>query len=208
MSLISDAGKKRIADAITAAERQTSGEIVAVVTKESSSYLYAPFMWAAVIALLVPWPLIHFTWWPSTWVYGAQLAAFFVLLAVLLPRPVRYWLVPRWIKRARARRRALEQFLVQNMHTTVGRTGVLIFVSVAEHHAEILADAGIEQRVPKATWQAIVDQLTHEIGAGRAIDGFVAAVESVGAHLATNFPPGTANANELPDHLIVIEQDY
>ena len=78
MSLISDAGKKRIADAITAAERQTSGEIVAVITKESSSYLYAPFMWAAVIALLVPWPLIHFTWWPSTWVYGAQLATFFV----------------------------------------------------------------------------------------------------------------------------------
>jgi putative membrane protein len=208
MSLISDAGKKRIADAITAAERQTSGEIVAVITKESSSYLYAPFMWAAVIALLVPWPLIHFTWWPSTWVYGAQLVTFFVLLAVTLPRPVRYWLVPRSIKRARARRRALEQFLVQNMHTTAGRTGVLIFVSVAERHAEILADAGIEQRVPKATWQAIVDQLTHEIGAGRAVDGFVAAVESVGTHLATHFPPGTADANELPDHLIVIEQDY
>jgi putative membrane protein len=208
MSLISDTGKKRIADAITAAESQTSGEIVAVITKESSSYLYAPFMWAAVIALLVPWPLIHFTWWPSTWVYGAQLVTFFVLLAVLLPRPVRYWLVPKSIKRARARRRALEQFLVQNMHTTAGRTGVLIFVSVAEHHAEILADAGIEQRVPRATWQAIVDQLTHEIGAGRAVDGFVAAVGSVGAHLATHFPPGTADSNELPDHLIVIEQDY
>jgi putative membrane protein len=161
-----------------------------------------------VIALLVPWPLIHFTWWPSTWVYGAQLVTFIGLLAVMLPRPVRYWLVPPSIKRARARRRALEQFLVQNLHTTAGRTGALIFVSVAERHAEILADAGIEQRVPKATWQAIVDQLTHEIGAGRAVDGFVAAVESVGMHLATHFPPGTADANELPDHLIVIEQDY
>lgn len=208
MSLISDGGRKRIADAIAAAERQTSGEIVAVVTKESSSYLYAPFMWAAVIALLVPWPLIHFTWWPSTWVYGAQLVTFFVLLAMLLPRPVRYWLVPRSIKRARARRRALEQFLVQNLHTTAGRTGVLIFVSVAEHHAEILADAGIEQRVSKATWQAIVDQLTREIGAGRAVDGFIAAVAAVGELMATHFPPGTADANELPDHLIVIEQDY
>ena len=208
MSLISDAGRQRIAEAITAAERKTSGEIVAVVTKESSSYFYAPFMWAAIIALLVPWPLIHFTWWPSTWVYGAQLATFFVLLALLLPRPGRYWLVPRTIKRARARRRALEQFLVQNLHTTAGRTGVLIFVSVAEHHAEILADAGIEQKVPRETWQAIVDQLTRDIGAGRAVDGFVAAVESVGSHLATHFPPGSADKNELADHLIVIEQDY
>ena len=208
MSLISDAGRRRIADAITAAERATSGEIVAVVTKESSSYLYAPFMWASAIALLVPWPLIHFTWWPSTWVYGAQLLAFAVLLAVMLPRPVRYWLVPRSIKRARARRRAVEQFLVQNLHTTAGRTGVLIFVSVAERHVEILADSGIEQRVPKETWQSIVDGLTHEIAAGRAIEGFIAAVVSVGTHLATHFPPGSADRNELPDHLIVIEQDY
>jgi putative membrane protein len=85
---------------------------------------------------------------------------------------------------------------------------VLIFVSVAERHAEILADAGIEQRVPKATWQAIVDTMTKEIGAGRAVDGLVGAIEAVGVHLATHFPPGTADANELPDHLIVIEQDY
>jgi putative membrane protein len=208
MGLMSDDGRRKIAGAITAAERATSGEIVAVVTKESSSYLYAPFMWAAVIALLVPWPLIHFTWWPSTWVYGAQLAVFALLLAVTLPRPVRYWLVPRSIKRARARRRAVEQFLVQNLHTTAGRTGVLIFVSVAERHVEILADSGIEQRVPKEAWQSIVDRLTHEIAAGRAVDGFVAAVESVGAHLATHFPPGSADKNELADHLIVIEQDY
>jgi putative membrane protein len=208
MSLISDDGKQRITEAITAAERNTSGEIVAVVTKESSSYLYAPFMWAAAIALIVPWPLIHFTWWPATWVYGAQLLVFAVLLAVLLPRPVRYWLVPRSVKRARARRRGVEQFIVQNLHTTDGRTGVLIFVSVAERHAEILADAGIEQRVPKATWQAIVDKMTHEIGAGRAVEGLVGAIEAVGAHLAAHFPPGSADSNELPDHLIVIEQDY
>jgi putative membrane protein len=62
--------------------------------------------------------------------------------------------------------------------------------------------------VPKATWQAIVDQLTREIGAGRSVDGFVVAVESVGELLATHFPPGSADKNELADHLIVIEQDY
>lgn len=208
MGLISDEGRQKIGDAITAAERQTSGEIVAVVTRESSSYLYAPFMWAAVIALLVPWPLIHFTWWPVTWVYGAQLLVFVVLLVALLPRPVRYWLVPRSIKRARARRRGIEQFVVQNLHTTEGRTGVLIFVSVAERHAEILADSGIEQRVPKATWQSIVDKMTGEIGSGRAVEGLVGAIKDVGEHLSTHFPPGSADTNELPDHLIVIEQDY
>ncbi len=89
-----------------AAEAKTSGEIIAVVTPECSSYLYAPFMWAAIIALLVPWPLIQWTWWPSTWVYLAQLVAFVVLLTLLMPRGVRRLLVPAYVKRQMARRRA------------------------------------------------------------------------------------------------------
>ncbi len=204
--MFSDSDETRIAQAITRAEEATSGEIVAVVASESSSYLYAPFLWASVVALLVPWPLIVWTWWPSAWIYLAQLAAFALTLAVTLPRPIRYWLVPRSIKRARAHRRAMEQFVAQNLHTTAGRTGVLIFISVAEHHAEIVADAAIEERVPKGTWQEIVNRLTAAFGAGRHTDGFVAAIEEVGGHLAVHFPPGSCDANELPNHLIVLDE--
>ena len=205
MALMSEADKRRIAEAIAAAERETSGEIVAIVAAESSSYLYAPFLWAAVAALLVPWPLIHFTWWAVQWIYLAQLAVFLGLLAALLPRRVRFSLVPGSVKRSRAHRRAVEQFLAQNLHTTAGRTGVLIFVSVAERYAEILADAGIEAKVPKADWQGIVDQLTRHIGEGRPADGYASAIKAVGAHLARHFPPGPAAPNELPDHLIVLQ---
>lgn len=203
--MFSESDEHRIAEAITAAEAATSGEIVAVVAPESSTYLYAPFLWASVIALLVPWPLILWTWWPSAWIYLAQVATFAFVLALALPRPVRYWLVPRRIKRARAHRRALEQFLVQNLHTTSGRTGVLIFISAAERHAEIVADAAIEARVPKGTWQEIVDRLTAAFSAGQHTDGFIVAIEEVGGHLATHFPPGSRDSNELPDHLIVLD---
>jgi len=206
MALFSQADAARIADAITDAEKKTSGEIVAVVAAESSTYLYAPFLWASALSLLTPWPLLVWTWWPAAWIYIAQLAVFAVVLAITLPRPVRYWLVPRSVKRARAHRRALEQFLVQNLHTTAGRTGVLIFVSVAERHAEIVADADIEARVPKGTWQEIVQRLTTAFTAGRHADGFVAAIAEVGGHLATHFPPGSADLNELPDHLIVLDE--
>jgi putative membrane protein len=113
-------------------------------------------------------------------------------------------LVPASVKKSRAHRRAVEQFLAQNMHTTQGRTGVLIFVSVAERYAEILADSGINALVPKSEWQAIVDDLTRQIGGGRAADGFVSAVTAVGKHLAKHFPPGSADRNELPDHLIIL----
>lgn len=204
-ALFTSAEEARIAEAIVHAERATSGEIVAVIAAESGSYLYAPFMWASLSALLVPWPLVYFTWLPVQWIYLAQLLAFVLLLLAMLPLPIRLRLVPRSVQRLRAHRRAVEQFLVQNLHTTTGRTGVLIFVSVAERYAEVLADTGIDAKVPPGTWQSIVDELTTHISEGRAADGFVAAISKAGAHLSQHFPPGTTDPNELPNHLIVLD---
>lgn len=206
MAFISKKDRDRISEAIVAAERQTSGEIVAVLSAESASYFHVPFLWASLIALIVPWPLIYFTWWPVQWIYLVQLAVFFLILAITMPRSVRYRLVPAKIKRERAHRRAVEQFLVQNLHTTAGRTGVLIYVSVAERYAEIIADSGIQSKVPKETWQDIIDDLTAHIGAGEAGEGFVHAVERSGELLAKHFPPGSRDPDELPNHLIIIDK--
>lgn len=195
----------RISDAITQAEQSTAGEIVAVVASESASYLYVPLLWASMLALLVPWPLIYFTWMPVQTIFLAQLAVFLSLLIVLTPLPVRMALLPRSVKHAYAHRRAVEQFLAQSLHTTEGRTGVLVYVSVAEHYAGILADTGIAEKVPQAMWQDIVDRLTERIGDGRPADGFVAAIVEIGNLLAQHFPPGTANTNELPNKLIMLD---
>lgn len=205
MTLFSAQETERISDAITQAERKTSGEIVAVVAGSSDSYLYVPFLWAALAALLVPWPLIYFTWMQVQYIFLIQLMVFAALVALLWPKRVRTALVPRAVRRSHAKRRATEQFLVQNLHTTAGRTGVLIFISVAERHAEILADHGIDTKVPSGTWQTIVDDLTREIGNGRAADGFIRAISAAGEHLAQHFPPGIVDPNELPDHLIILE---
>jgi len=203
MTLVSDADKRRIGDAITQAERNTSGEIVAVIAPQSSSYLYVPVVWAALAALAVPWPFVFWTWWPIQHIYLLQLGVFAALVAILMPLPMRLALVPQSVKHARAHRRAVEQFLAQNMHTTVGRTGVLIFVSAAEHYAEVLADAAIHARVPQSVWQTIVDELTDHIGKGQAGDGFVRAIAAAGEQLARHFPPDT-HAHTLTNHLIVL----
>lgn len=205
MSLFSEEERTRISNAISAAERNTSGEIVAVVTDSSDGYYYVPFLWAALAALLVPWPLIHFTWMKVQWIYLIQLLVFLALIAALWPRRIRTALVPRSVRNGHAHRRAAEQFLVQNLHTTAGRTGVLIFVSVAERHAEVLADSGIDAKVAPGTWQDIVDSLTREISLGHPADGFVMAIERAGRHLAEHFPPGSRDPNELPNHLIVLD---
>jgi putative membrane protein len=207
MALISDDDKERVAEAIASAERNTSGEIVAVIAADSSSYLHAPFLWAALVALAVPWPFVYWTWWPIQHIYLLQLGVFAALSVVLMYEPLRLALVPRSVKQARAHRRAVEQFLVQNLHTTQGRTGVLIFVSAAERFAEILADAAIHQKVPEDTWKEIVRDLTDHIGRGEAGEGFVRAVEAVGSHLAQHFPAGPNEPVGLSNHLIVLPSE-
>jgi putative membrane protein len=207
MPLVAQTDYNRITEAIDRAEHKTSGEIVTVIALESSAYLYAPFVWAALIALLVPWPFIYFTWLAVQWIYVIQLVVFFLLLACFLPRPIRYWLVPRSVKDQRAHRRAVDQFLVQNLHTTKGRTGVMIFVSVAERYAEIIADSEINTKVDKGTWQSIVDRLTADISAAKPADGLIRAIEACGEQLAKHFPPGQFDPNELPNHLIILENE-
>lgn len=204
MRLFSEADEAAIGEAIASAEGATSGEIVAVVASDSGSYLYVPILWAALIALLIPWPFIYLTWVPVQWIYLAQLIGFVLITAALSPRRIRLALVPKSMKHDRAHRRAVEQFLTQNLATTKGRTGVLIFVSVAERYAEIIPDTGISSKVPAGEWQSIVDGLTDRIGTGEAAKGFIAAIAAVGQHLARHFPPGSAETNELPNHLIVL----
>jgi putative membrane protein len=196
--------EKRISAAIVAAETLTAGEIVAVITQSSSSPGYFALLWAAMVALLVPWPLIYLTWWPMQSVFALQILVFLVLVALLNIDPAKRWIVPPAVTKRWAHQRAVEQFLAQSMHTTASRTGVLIFVSVAERYAEILADTQINAKVPPGTWDKLIDDLTRQIGEGRAADGFIAAIAGAGKHLATHFPPDTLNPNELPNHLIVL----
>jgi len=194
-----------IAAAISRAEETTSGEIVVVAAIASDGYRSFGLLWAALFALAAPIPFIVASKWPVQYIYLIQLAVFLVFGILFQLDRVRYLLVPPSIKRARAHQRAVEQFLAQNMHTTKGRTGVLIYVSFAEHFAEVIADDGIYRKVPPSAWEDIVSELTGHLGRGTATKGFIRAIEACGEILAKHFPPGSAAENELPNHLIVLD---
>jgi putative membrane protein len=194
-----------ISEAITRAERKTCGEIVVVVAIASDGYRSFGVLWAALLALAVPMPLIFATKWPVEIIYLLQLAVFFVCIVLFQWEGLRYALVPKAVKRARAHQRAVEQFLVQNMHTTEGRTGVLIYASFAERFAEVIADEGIYRKVPPSTWEDVVGELTNHLASGSTTEGFIRAIERCGKILAKHFPPGMANKNELPNHLIMLD---
>ena len=204
--MISDNDRTRIADAIRAAEAQTSGEIFCVLAQRSSLYALVPVAWAAALALIVPLPFIYLTTWPASVIYVLQLIAF-VGAAILLARPsLRYRVVPKRVRHERAHSTAMRQFWAQRLHKTQERTGVLIFVSLAERYAEIIADAGINEKVTPEVWNSAMAALTESIREGRIADGFVAAIAQCGAVLAEHFPlpPGSVNLDELPDKLVEI----
>src|SRR5215470_12286963 len=196
--MIPQADKARVADAIRAAEAKTSGEIFCVIAHYSSDYRLVPFVWAALIALALPAPLIYLTLWPASLIYLIQLVVF-VAAVIMLSLPfVRFHIVPRRAKHERAHEQALRQFFAYGLQQTENRTGVLIFASAAERYAEIVADVGINAKVTPEVWEKAIAALVDAIKQGRPGDGFVAAVEQCGAVLAEHFPPGALNRNELP----------
>jgi putative membrane protein len=200
----------RLARAVRAAEKKTSGEIYCVVARISDGYFFtAAFMLVVgmlVASLAVAWAA-H-AWWidvsPTIFVL-AQMAAFASALVVLRALPdLRIRLVPRSIRYRRAHDNALKQFLARNVHITTKRTGVLIFVSLSERYAEVVADAGINAKVPQEVWNGVVANLIDKTRAGRLADGFEEAVVSVGKLLAEHFPVTDEDRNELDDHVVEI----
>lgn len=201
---ISAQERERIGRAIRAAEAKTSGEIVCVLAETSSSVSMLPVLLATLAALVLPWLLVAFTPMPVYRILTLQVVTFLILLMVLCWPPVRVALMPRRARRAVAHRVAMEQFRERGLARKKDRTGILIFVSLTERYARIVADEGISRCVPQARWQSAVDTLIAQARADRVADGFVAAIEICGAELAAHFPRTEENRDELPDRIYVI----
>ena len=159
---------------------------------------------AALVALALPWLLVVFTAMPVNRILLLQVVVFFALAVLLCQPRVRVALAPRAARRAIAHRMAMEQFMIRGIGRKKDRTGVLIFVSLAERYARIIADQGIAVRVPQSEWQGAIDALIAHMSGGRIADGFIAAIEACGEVLASHFPRSETSRDELPDRIYVI----
>ena len=116
--------------------------------------------------------------------------------------PLRMALTPRATKARRVRRRAILLFRAAAEARTAGRTGVLIYLSLDEHRAEIVADKAINDRVAPEAWGEAMALLIDAVRDDRPGEGLALAVGRVGAILAPHFPRADDDINELPDRLI------
>jgi putative membrane protein len=201
---LSEDGQRRISAAIKAAEANTAGEIVCVLARASSDYLTYATAWSALIALIAPWFLIALTDLSVREIFLAQIVLFVALFLILSESSLRQFLVPRRARRAEAHRAAMEQFMIRGMARKKNRAGILIFVSLAEHYARIVADDGIASKVDQTVWQEAIDALLERAGAGEIAEGFIVAVEKCGRVLAEYFPPEPGDEDQLPDRIYLI----
>jgi putative membrane protein len=222
MLSISPDDHAKVSAAIAAAERNSDGEIVTVVTELSDSYHDVALHWAVLvmigtIAAFAAFPELLRFWFdiilggwrpePSlsellTLLLVLSVAKFTAVLLILRWMPLRLALTPGATKTRRVRRRAITIFKAGAERRTIGRTGILIYLSMGEHRAEIVADEAIVKVTEPETWGEAMAALIAEVKAGRVADGMVAAIERVGEVLALHFPRSADDTNEIPDKLI------
>ena len=221
---LSEAEHKLVSDAVARAEEATAGEVVTIVADRSDGYTDVALAWASFAALaslgvmaLLPDPFLDLydrltgSWnsdWTPRMVLGlaAGFAAmkFAGVFLIQLIQPVKFLLVPPPVKTARVHARAIGFFKTSAERRTSGRTGVLIYLSMREHRAEILADEAIASQVSPEVWGDAMAAMLAHIRAGRVAEGMASAVEKVGEVLAQHCPRLEDDRNELPDRLIEI----
>ncbi len=221
---MSEADHLLVTQAVAEAEEHTIGEIVTIVTDRSDNYHDIAILWAsaisflalAVVALIPDFFLSIASQllggWDHEFTTGEYAAMIFIFMALkwtgvyllLKWTPLRMMLTPKPIKLRRVQERAMQLFKVGAESRTIGHTGILIFLSMREHRAEIIADAAIAAKVAPEIWGDAMLALIDKVRAGAPGEGMAAAVNQVGAVLIEHFPKSGDNPNELPDRLIEI----
>jgi uncharacterized membrane protein len=100
--------------------------------------------------------------------------------------------------------RAIELFGLTQVWDTEENTGVLVYALLCERHVQVLADRGINARVPAATWDVLCQQLLKDYAAGDFEGGTVKAITALSDILAQHFPATGSRANQLPDEPVVL----
>jgi len=212
-----DDEKKAIDTAVAEAEKTTSGEIVPVLATRAAAYthgLYHAALSAAFVATLAVvgahFALAEqldrdFLEIPIYVLLPAQLLALVLgyHAARLSPRVHRRFL-PKALLQQTVEHAARRAFRDLGLAETQGATGIMIYVSLFERVAVVLADKGISAKHKQETWDSVRDIVLNGLATGHGAEGYTKAIGECGRILSRDFPPTAENPNELPNQLRVL----
>lgn len=220
---LSPSDRERICQAVAQAESTTAAEIVPVVATNSGRYDRAEDivgLWFAAIAFIVAWYFwpaqVHEagSWggWPQ-WldlaVYILSMVGGFLVGAILASKVgwLRRLFTPQEMQRDETQARARHVFFDSRVHHTQTRSGVLIYLSLFEHQAVILADSAITAKLQPADLETLCQQLTTALHDGMPLaDALCQCIAAAGKLLAPIAPRQADDVNELPDALVILDK--
>jgi putative membrane protein len=183
------ADRERVARAVDAACGSTAAKFVFVAVPASDHYVAFPVAWAGAVALVATGALALVKPELGIGTGFAVDAVLFVLLTLIFDwGPIRVRLVPERVKRIALHSAAHRAYAAHLMSKDDEDNGVMLFVSLAERHLEIVAEREAHAHVPAGTWDRIVAESTATMRNGRVGDGLVEAITACGRALATVFP--------------------
>ena len=201
-------GLEAIHDAVVKAESRTSAEIVPMIVRKSISTGHVPWM-LFLIALLLGWallPALEINFDFPEWFFeaGAIIVAGIISFVGMRFDFIERHLTVQGDQSLAVGHRALLEFHLSRINATQAHTGVLVFVSLLEQKAVILADVKVAQKFSNETWKAIVNELVVRIKSGEFSGGMCDAITALGQRLEKEFPLSSGRqSHELADRLIV-----
>lgn len=194
---LSAADISRVSAAVAHIETLTSGEIVCMVAPRALDP--EPYAWAfsGMLALATPWALLWLTAWPLLDILLAQLGV--LALGMAIVRVLGLRVIPGTLVKRRVREEAEARFAQHGLANTSGRTGLLLFVALAEHRVEVVVDMALADQALQPVWDTIVATVVAAIREERLADGLIAAVDQAAEALARIAPPRPDDRNELPN---------
>lgn len=191
-------------------EEKTECEIVPIVVKSSCSVGHVPILVMAVLmisTLALERVFLNHYWglWPA-WVY-LPIFVLIVLFSLGISRLsfIQRFLIPDPDEISQVLQRAELEFHRSPVHQTRHGTGVLVFASLLERRAVVLADSKIAKLVPQELWDEISSLLVSEFRQKRYTQGFEKAILRCGEIVQTHLPAKHKNINEVSNHLVILD---
>ncbi|QDK46258.1 hypothetical protein DOM22_14340 [Bdellovibrio sp. ZAP7] len=205
---LSDKEIEQISQTVHRVEEHTDGEIVPVIVKSSSSVGHVPMTLTLLLLLVLVIAELPFAdlLWVTPWVYiwpFLVVGIYYISFALAKMPFIQKIFVPERDEVDQVHQRAHLEFYLNKIHRTNQGTGILIFVSVMERKAVILADEGINGKLPPETWNQVLAKLGEQLNKGDWAAGFNEAIEACGRHLHQHFPHTDGGHNQLKNHLVI-----
>jgi putative membrane protein len=213
---------EKIKKAVKDAESKTAGEIATAFIKESDNYAVYELMFSIIggfiyfVIMMLFSSNIENTLKRMLWEYTTDHLLIFYGLSTFLVIFILYWLanisfidrliIPKSVMQRKVNERAVRHFMESGVYNTKDRTGILIFISGLEHRVELLADKGINEKIPQEKWNTVVSHIIDGIKSGRMVEHLTQSIAQCGEMLAEHYPIQPDDVNELKDDIAILER--